>query len=159
MRKRKLLRCGAALSAFALLAVACAGIREATMDGAYLHLIGQLYQRYLTKSKKAPSGPDDLLTVALTKEEKDAVQAIKDDKLTIIWNVNLNDAKRFPDGKSDTVLGYANATLGGARQVLMADGKYTSLDDDDFQKKTKAVPSVPVSADKGDKSKEKKKGL
>jgi hypothetical protein len=154
---------GGALTAFALLALACGGIGEATMDGAYLHLNGQLYQRYLAKNKKPPSGPNDLLTVAFTKEEKDAVQAIEDDKLTIIWNVNLNDEKAFPDGKSNTVLGYANATFGGgsqigvARQVLMADGKYTSLDDDDFQKRTKAVPADK--GDKGDKGKEKKKGL
>jgi len=151
------------LVVFTLLAVACGGLTQGIQDGVHLNFIGQLYQRCLTANKKPPSGPDDLLPLAKAQEEKDAVQAIKDGKLTIIWDVNLNDDKQFPDGKSNTVLGYANATLGGARQVLMADGKFTTLDDADFQKKTQAKPAPPffpaagddkpAPAEKGDKAK------
>ena len=39
----------------------------------------------------------------------------------------------------------------------MADGKFTSLDDADFQKKPQAKPSAVAPLEKDDKGKEKKK--
>lgn len=133
----------AALAAFAALAVACSGFTQGVKDGMNLTIIGQLYQKYCDTKKKAPANSDDLLSVATTKEEKDAVQAIKDGKLTLLWNVDLNDPKQFPDGKGSTVLGYSNATVSDARMVLYADGKMEGIPDADFKKKPQAGKGKP----------------
>ena len=102
MKQTKLLICGVTLSAFALLAIACGGFTQGVQDGIHLNLDRPvLYQRYLNKTKKPPMGPDDLLTVATSQQEKDAVQAIKDGKVTIIWNVNLNDLNQLSRGRQE----------------------------------------------------------
>lgn|SRR5579862_2758340 len=138
MKNMRWLACAVGLTAFVMFAVACGGFTQGVKDGMNLTLVGQLYQKYCTDKKKAPTGTADLLSVATTQEEKDAVQAITDGKLTIIWNVDLNDDKQFPDGKSKTVLGYANATVSDSRMVLMADGKMEGIPEADFKKRPKA---------------------
>src|SRR5262249_28729744 len=98
MTKAKWLICAAVLAAFAVLAVACGGFTQAVKEGISLKFAGQLYQRYQSQKNKPPANADDLLSVATTQEEKDAVQAIKDKKIEIIWGVDLNDPTCYPSG-------------------------------------------------------------
>lgn len=142
MKYTKSLICAVCLTAFLVVTVACSGFTQGVKDGMNLTLIGQLYQKYCNDKKKAPGGPDDLLSVANSQEEKDAVQAIKDGKLTVIWNMDLNDSKAFPDGTNNTVLGYSNATFSDARMVLYASGKMEGIPDVEFKKKPQAGKSA-----------------
>jgi hypothetical protein len=142
MMKVKLIACGGLLAVFAVLSTSCGGFTQGVQDGMSLQFIGKMYQKYCDDKKKAPSGPDDLASIAVSKEEKDAVQSIKDNKVTVIWNVYLNDASAFPDGKSNTVIGYGNTVFSGARMVLMADGQVPGIPEDDFKKKTQAKPGT-----------------
>src|SRR5690348_1025776 len=98
MTKAKWSSC-AALAAFAVLAVACGGFTQAVKEGISLKFAGDLYTRYQSQKNKPPASADDLATVATSQEEKDAVQAIKDGKIKLIWGVDLNDQSCYPQGK------------------------------------------------------------
>jgi hypothetical protein len=134
----KRLVCAVCLAAFLAMTMACGGFTQGVKDGMSLTQIGQLYRKFLTDKKKAPASAADLLSVATTQEEKDAVQAINDGKLTIIWNIDLNDNKQFPDGAQNTVLGYANATFSDARMVLFANLEMKGIPDAEFKTKPQA---------------------
>ena len=132
------------LAAFAAASIACGGfvgqIKQGVEDTQNLQFVGALYQTYVTTKNRAPTGPDDLLNIATSQPEKDAVKAIKDGKLTVNWNINLDDNSIFPLGKSQYLIAYAASPVGDSRIVVTADTLVVTLKEADFQTKSKNTP-------------------
>jgi hypothetical protein len=113
------------LAAFALLNVACGGLRQAARNvnapDEDLEAIGSVYEQYCTDHNQGPANVDVLIKDF--PDNKTELLKVKNGTYVLIWGVYLNDPIQFQEiGKSKTVLGYeANVpTMGG--EVLTCDG-------------------------------------
>lgn len=130
----------AILVPFALLAIACGGVRQAAERQKKQNDLKQIalgYLNYCDANRKGPANANDLAPYV----EHDPVLLQKmTGEYTVIWGVNLNEPAQFENGLSGTILAYETTAPTSGGVVVMCDGATRMMSASEFNAAPKAKP-------------------
>ena len=103
-----------------------------------IRAVGIMYHKYQKDQGKPPARLEDLKAYENDEVLADGYKALKDGRITVIWNAPTGDQ---PGGAGAVILAYfAKADADGKRMVITADALAKTMTEQEFQAAPKARP-------------------